>query len=383
MVLEAASKDRHICTPEEWQRTYRPAIISQVSSVRSLIEKVGGRNVSQPGMNAPTPANAPSPMVNNPAGIPISLGKHQLKQEDLRIPESKRRRSAAAGGSASPASVTEGATVPPMAQTPITMGTPTSYPASTPVVTKRPSESPAAQGLAAKVQIGPSGPTAPRDKAQEEALARRMAREKAEEQEREEARKNPLAYAKNAMFKAMGVKMEDMKINTELPPPKLVGLADQVKEPEIAVDAASEKMSEEPLLNGVSAKEKLTPGQKAQLPSPPWSGTITPRQLKETFASVTDIEFQLSSAYGHDQPLNPEDFMADLFGDIQEKDEKDESQEEAMMDDAGEMELDFLLPLDGESSFDEGYEWTRGLHIPFNGEIGNIFEQSNQLGIVA
>src|SRR5579871_1689282 len=114
MILEAASNDRHVCTPEEWLKTYRPMILSRVAQALTLINRIG-----RPGL--PPPVNAPSPMVNNPAGIPISLGKHQLKQEDLRIPESKRRRSTATGGSVSPTSAADPASVPAMAQTPLTM----------------------------------------------------------------------------------------------------------------------------------------------------------------------------------------------------------------------------------------------------------------------
>ena len=375
MVLEAASKDRHICTPDDWVKQYRPAILSQVSQVMALIQKLGPTRNPQ---NQAPPVNTPSPMVPNPAGIPISLGKHQLKQEDLRIPESKRRRSTAAGGSASPASATDPASVPPMSQTPVTMGTPTSYPMSTPVVSKRPStDSPAGQVPPPKMQITSSGPVTQRDKAQDEALARRQAKEKAEQREREESRKNPLEYAVAMMNKAMGVQKPDNKsTTTELPPPKMQGLADKVRKSEAASEALKAG-SEMPTPNGVKAM-KNSPGQKAQLPSPPWSGTLTPRQLSETFANTVDIEFSLTRSYGREQRSNTEDPTVDLFGDSEQKEEAVVSEE--INDDSG---LDFLLPLDGELGFDEAYSWTRGLHIPFNGDMSNIFEQANQLGVVA
>lgn len=179
------------------------------------------------------------------------------------------------------------------------------------------------------------------------------------------------------MNKAMGVQKLDNKLTTtELPPPKLQGLADKVRKSEAASEA-SKAASEMPTPNGVKAM-KNSPGQKAQLPSPPWSGTITPRQLSETFANAIDIEFSLTRTYGHEQVSNSEDSMADLFGDAEQKEEAVVSEE--INDDSG---LDFLLPLDGELGFDEAYSWTRGLHIPFNGDMSNIFEQANQLGVVA
>ena len=154
MVLEAASNDRHFCTPQEWQQNYCPTIRTQVYSVMMALNNLSKQNIrtTQP----PLPVNAASPLINNPAGVSISLGKHGLRQEDLHIPESKRKKSLA-GTSASPASTVDPASVPAISQTPITTGTPTSHPMSTPApASKRPSTSSPIGGQLppSKVQIG-------------------------------------------------------------------------------------------------------------------------------------------------------------------------------------------------------------------------------------
>ena len=320
--------------------------------------------------------NAASPLVNNPAGIPLSLGKHSLRQEDLHIPESKRRRSGAAI-SASPASTSDPASVPQTTQTPQTMGTPMAYPLSTPSTgAKRPSTtSPVSNQLPpAKVQIGPSGPMGARDKAQEEALAKRLAKEKAEELERQEQRKNPLEYAKNAIYKALGVNRSDRPVSSELQPPKFVPLADQVQ-----TKAAKDSASKGGSANGQANDEKNLAPQKAQLPSPPWSGTMTPRQLTETFANATELQFVLSSNYSLDSfRAVPEDISGGLMGDMLADSGVNE---EEITDEPG--DEDFLFSLE-DLGWDESYSWTKDLKIPWNGDIrSSIAEQTNSVGVIA
>jgi hypothetical protein len=381
MILEAASRDRHICTPDEWNKTYRPMILSQVNAVLQFVNKFTNRSAAQVQIPQPAPiaaqisSTAPPPLVNNPAGIPIiAPGKHGFNKDELHIPESKRRRSTAPGASSSPSSNVDPGTVPPTTQTPITMGTPSSYPVATPA--KRPStDSPAPPPAKMQVGLGPSGPVPQRDRAQEEAIARRQAKEKSEELEREEARKNPLEYAKNQMYKAMGVKEPGKR--TEAPAPKLLGLADQIKQ---KGEAAKETKS---TTNGTAKDTEKTPtGQKVQLPSPPWSGTITPRQLAETFSQVTDFEFGLTMTPLQHDPFSTEDSMEDLFADseVQESADKPEQTERSTEE---QNDWGGLSPLGGDFGSDEVYSWTRGFTIPWNGDMNTIFEQTNTLGVVA
>src|SRR5205814_5485413 len=193
MILEGVAKDRHICTPSEWHKKFLPAIQSQVGPLMAWYNK----NNVRP---AP-PVNAPSPLINNPGGVSLSLGKHGLRPEDLHIPDSKRRKSGV-GASASPVSVPDPASVPAMSQTPITMATPTSHPVSTPAAaSKRPSTSSPNGGQAppSKVHISDGASAAARDSAQDEAHTKRLAKEEEEEMKRQESRKNPLEYAKATM----------------------------------------------------------------------------------------------------------------------------------------------------------------------------------------
>src|SRR5271170_4757164 len=265
VIVESAMRGRFLVTPDEWQRGYIGPITVQVNGVMASWSRSGVRP-PQP------PASATSPLVNNPAGVSLNLGKHNLRQEDLHIPDSKRRRSTAPGMSASPSSTADPASVPPISQTPQTMGTPTTHPMSTPsalqAASKRPSTgSPSAGSLPPnKMQIGPGG--VPRDRAVDEAIQKRHAKERAEEIERMEARKDPLEYVKNAMYKAVGTKKSDQSGVATFPAPMVVGLADQVRLSESSTNGTASP-------NGVMTKP--FPGQKAQLPSPPWSGTITPR----------------------------------------------------------------------------------------------------------
>jgi len=364
MLLEAASNDRHICTPYEWQQNYWPTIRNQVSSLMMALSNLSKQNMrtTQP----PPPANAASPLVNNPAGVSISLGKHGLRPEDLHIPESKRKKSLA-GTSASPASTADPASVPAISQTPITMGTPTSHPMSTPTTaSKRPSTgSPVAGQLPpSKVQIGANGPIPARDRAQDEAVAKRLAKEEAEELERQEARKDPLEFVKAAMYKAVGKKQSEQTGVAALPQPVWQGLADQVRSVGISNSTTSE----------AQAEDQPTSGQRVQLPSPPWSGTITPRQLAETFVNITDIEFARKSFY-------PVRNYTDDLDEFSMKDMSVNGDDERVTDELS--DLGFLTPLVGESGRDDAYSWTKNLQIPWNGDIKNILEQTNNLGVVA
>src|SRR5271163_339958 len=195
-------------------------------------------------VNVVPQANAASPLVNNPAGIALSLGKHGLRQEDLHIPESKRRRSTITGASQSPASTADPASVPPISQTPAAMATPTSYPPTTPGATsnKRPStNSPATSQLPpSKIQINTLGVAPTRDRAHEEAVAKRQAKEQAEALERQEARNNPLEYVKNTIFKTVGGKNSDQTVTATQPQVVIQGLADKLKKTDIASSPASE-----------------------------------------------------------------------------------------------------------------------------------------------
>lgn len=363
IVLDAASKDRHICTPSEWQQNYWPAIRNNVNNLMIALSNLNKRT-TQP----PPPANAASPLMNNPAGVSISLGKHGLRQEDLHIPESKRKKSLA-GTSASPASTADPASVPPISQTPITMGTPTSHPNSTPAAAgKRPStSSPVAGQLPpSKVQIGPNGPIPARDRTQDEALVKRLAKEQAEELERQEARKDPLGYVTAAMYKAVGKKQSEQTGVAVLPQPVMQGLADQVRNVGISDSSTSEAQPE----------DQPTSGQRAQLPSPPWSGTITSRQLAETFVNITDIEFAHKSFY----PVR--NYTDDLneFSTVDVSVNDNEEMEKHVTDELS--DFGFLSPLIGESGCDDAYSWTKNLQIPWNGDIKNILE-TNSLGVVA
>jgi len=313
--------------------------------------------------------NAASPLVNNPAGVAISLGKHGLRQEDLHIPESKRRRSTIVGASQSPASTTDPASVGPISQTPAAMATPTSYPPATPVASgnKRPStNSPATSQLPAnKIQINALGAAPPRDRAQEEAVARRQAKEQAEALERQESRKNPLEYVKNAIFRTVGGKKSDETVTSAQPQVVIQGLADKLKKTDIAGSPASEIGQ-----SSDASKGKTPEVLKGQLPSPPWSGTITPRQLAETFANTTDIDFALASTY---PILKTEEDGTNFFSN--DEDFKIENEEPS--------DLDFFTPFDGDLGWDDAYSWTKGLQIPWNGDISNIIESSNNMGVVA
>jgi len=327
------------------------------------------------------PINATSPLVNNPAGVAISLGKHGIRPEDLHIPESKRRRSNATGQSQSPASTVDPASVPPVVQTPVTMGTPSTYPSSTPAMSKRPStDSPANSTLPpSKVQVGATGAVPARDRAQEEAAAKRLAKEKAEDQEREEARKDPQQYAINVLFKAMGGKKSYQPGTTAFATPPVVGLADRVRKENMSTDSNVKTTVSTPTSNPRANTDKTSPGQKAQLPSPPWSGTITPRQLVDTFGNTTDIDFALNIIYPFDDLHSSAD---DLGGFSMEDMLVNDEEEKMVTDELG--DLDFLSPLGGDSVWDDAYSWTKNLQIPWNGDIGSLMDPFNSgVGIAA
>jgi hypothetical protein len=376
MILEGASKDRHISTPDEWQGTYLPAIMNQVNQVLSLM-KSGGR----PAM----PLNAASPLLNNPAGVPINLGKRDLRQEDLHIPESRRRRSGVGtGASASPSSISDPATAPQITQTPLSMATPSAYPLSTPATgNKRTSTgSPTgAQMPPTKVQVGATVPAVSRDRTLDEAIAKRQAKEKADELERQEQRKNPLEYVKNAVYKAVAGKKSDQTGAANPPAPVVQGLADKVRRAETGAAANATSAPTTPGAIIRSMGERTSPTQRAQLPSPPWSGTMTPRQLAETFANTTDIQFALDNMYSVKRaPSNGDDLSGFSMNDMlvsSDEQASDEQELEELTD------MGFLSPLAGDAGWDEAYAWTKDLQIPWNGDINTIIEQSTNLGVVA
>ena len=348
--MEAASKDRHMCTPFEWQTKYWPAILSQVGHLMAWINRNNVRPTQAP------PVNAHSPLINNPAGVSLSLGKHGLRPEDLHIPDSKSRKSAV-GTSASPVSIADPASVPAVSQTPITMGTPTSHPMSTPAAaSKRPSTGSPSGGQAppSKVQIGTGGPIAAGDSAQDEAHTKRLAKEEEEEMKRQEERKNPLEYVKTRVFNSMGKEPSDQSTVT-LPQPVVQGLADKVRNVGLS----------ESMTTDANATTQTTAVQKAQLPSSSWSGNIAPRLLAEAFANTTDIEFALKSLY----PARHELSMSDM---LVNGDEDEQGVTEEVND------LGFLSPLAG----DDAYSWLKISEIPWNGDIKNILE-TNNLGVVA
>lgn len=335
------------------------------------------------GVKPPVPpvTNVGSPLINNPAGVSIGLGKHPLRQEDLHIPESKKRRSVATGASQSPATTADPATVPSLTQTPAPIGTPNSYPNSTPAPGKRPSTgSPAGSQMPPnKVQVGPTGPVPARDRVQDEALAKRRMKEQAEELERQEARKNPLEFAESAIYKAVvgSKKPEQAAAVTSQPAYMGKGLADQVKK--VDVDAVS-KATNGPATPSTLTREKSTLGQqKVQLPSPPWSGTMTPRQLSETFANTTDIEFVLKATFPNaDSNNGSEDLNGFSSSNVVENDQETEKLASEDFSD-----FDFLSPLVGDSGWGEdAYSWTKNVPISWNGDMTNSIEQSNNVGVL-
>jgi hypothetical protein len=366
LTLEGATNGRDLYTPDEFTQRIIPSIKSQMGVVVSIMQKHGMRPPAQ----MQTPISAASPIVNNPAGVPIVLGKHNLRQEDLHIPDSKRRKSMNAT-SASPAPPTDPASVPPVSQTPMAIDThtPVQIASTTPSGTaKRPSTgSPTATQPPSKVQIGPNGAVPVRDKAHDEAIQKRLVRARAEEAERQEERKDPLEYVKKQMFKAAGnVKTEQSGQSSLLPLP-MQGLSDR--------KAGTNGVSP----NGTTADKGATNG-KGQLPSPPWSGTMTARQLAETFANTTDINFALKSSFlSHDEPSDVDSFGGLLMNDMLSMD--DEEPQVVTAELGG---LDMLSPFVGDGGWDDGaYSWTRNLSIPWNGDISNVLEQSSDLGVVA
>ena len=129
-------------------------------------------------------------------------------------------------------------------------------------------------------------------------------------------------------------------------------------------------------MSEAQVEDQPTSGQRAQLPSPPWSGTITPRKLAGTFPNITDLDFSLKPFYpvrNYTDDIN-EFSMTDTL--VNGDDDSEKRVTEELSD------LDFLSPLVGESGWDDSYSWTKNLHIPWNGDIKNILEQTNNLGVV-
>jgi hypothetical protein len=150
------------------------------------------------------------------------------------------------------------------------------------------------------------------------------------------------------------------------------GLADKVRNAEISDSTTAGPTSSHQ--NGV-AREKSTTGQKAQLPSPPWSGTIAPRQLAETFANTTDIEFALKSMY------TIKDDSIDGINGFSTTDSSVYDTENLVTEEFN--EFDFLSPLAWVSGRDDAYSWTKHFQIPWNGDINSIVEQSDNFGVAA
>ena len=354
MILEAASKDRHICTPTEWLQNYWPSIFRQVTFVMNVLAKGSARPSQQP------PVNAASPMPSNPAGIPITFAnKHNLRQEDLRLPEAKRRFSAGPGASSSPASTADPATVPSLAQTPLTMATPvpmSAYPSQS-TATKRPSTGSPVNTQPNKMQISASGPIPVRDRgqgdrAQDEAVAKRLAREQAEEQARQEARKDPLQYAKNAAWKAFPPETDGKNNVSARPQPVYQGISDQLK-------TDDNRTGTSPTTATRTSSSKGTPqGGKGQLPSPPCSGTMASRTLAEAFQNTTDIEFSLKSLYSYEPVM--EGFTGLSGSTVVDGEEEKRVKEESE-------EIGFLSPLGGDLEFNDPYAWASGLRFSWSG----------------
>ena len=354
MILDAASKDRHICTPTEWLQNYWPSIYRQVTSVMSVLAK-GSARPSQ------APINAASPMGSNPAGIPITFSsKHALRQEDLRLPETKRRFSAGPGTSSSPTSTADPATVPSLAQTPVTMATPVPvsvYPSQT-TGTKRPSTGSPVNAQPNKMQISASGPIPVRDRtqgdpAQDEAVAKRLAREQAEEQARQEARKDPLQYVKNAARKAFPPQTDGENGVPARPQPVYQGISDRVKKDDNRTGTSSTTAA------GTSPSTGAPQGGKGQLPSPPCSGTMASRTLAEAFQNTTDIEFSLKSLYSYEPVM--EGFTGLSGSTVVDGEEEDKRVKEELE------EIGFLSPLGGDLEFNDPYAWASGLRFSWSG----------------
>jgi hypothetical protein len=367
--MEFANRDIYHCTPEEWQKTYHTMIVTNFQHAWGVIRSVGNRPV-----NAGSPVN---PAVNNPAGIPLSLSKHGLRPEDLHIPESKRRRSGPPGASASP-NATE---TSQLSQTPNAASTPSSYssyPSTVTAAAKRPSGSPTAGQLPlTRVNGLPA-----RDKAQEEAMAKRLTREKAEELERQEERKDPKQYAINVIQKLMGGKKPEQLGTPPFAPPMVQGLADRLRN-EITPEshknptngALTPSFANTPRS---SVSEKPSPGRRAQLPSPPWSGKISPRQLAETFGNATDIDFALNM-YPLTDLRAPSDALGFSMDEMLLADDETEKRVEEELS-----ELDYLSPLTGDLGWDDAYSWTKDVKIPWNGDISDfVAQRSNGAGVYA
>ena len=106
---------------------------------------------------------------------------------------------------------------------------------------------------------------------------------------------------------------------------------------------------------------------------------MTPRQLAETFANTTDLQFALNSLYSLDSHSSVQDGLqsdltADMLADSGEADGQN-------VDESG--DLDFLSPLAEDLGWDGSYAWTKNLQIPWNGDISSIVEQTSNVGVIA
>jgi hypothetical protein len=211
------------------------------------------------------------------------------------------------------------------------------------------------------MQITASGSIPVRDRAQDEAVAKRLAREQTEEQARQEARKAPLQYAKNAAMKAIPQETVEKSSVPARPQPIYQGLSDQGQRDENKTGTTSSTTAAE--VRNSTSKNTPQGGAKGQLPSPPWSGTMTTRTLAEAFQNTTDIDFSLRSLYSHEPIV--EEFTA-LSGTTVVNGE-DEEEDKTVKDEWDEIML--LSPVGGDLEFNDPYAWANDLRFSWSGDL--------------
>jgi hypothetical protein len=207
------------------------------------------------------------------------------------------------------------------------------------------------------MQISASGPIPARDRAQDEAVAKRLARAQADEQARHEAKKDPLQYVKNAAMKMIPADTVEKNGAPARPQPVYQGLADQVKKDDNKTGTSP------PTAANRASVSRATPqnGVKGQLPSPPWSGTMATRTLAEAFQNTTDIDFSLKSLYSHEPAV--ESFTGLSGSTVVDGEEEDKLVQE---------ELDvmgFLSPLGEDLEFNDPYAWASDLKFSWSGDL--------------
>jgi hypothetical protein len=184
------------------------------------------------------------------------------------------------------------------------------------------------------------------------------------------------------MQKVMGAKKPDQSDTTSFTPPVMQGLADRLRKESTPGESKMIPTSGITTPNFAntprSVSEKPSPAQKVQLPSPPWSGKISPRQLAETFGNTSDIDFALNMFPQSELHATPEDLgfsMEDML-------HTDEETEKRVTEELS--ELDYLSPLTGDLGWDDSYSWTKDVKIPWNGDISDfVAQRGNGLGVAA